>query len=113
MLFGHKLQLDLGDLHGERTNLASFIESKLKVNFTATQNKLVSDSEAVTTQDLEKVVNKFIYHQKLNSKHWVSLEKNTVKINTFKGKEKKEEKKPDKHNKNTGHTQSLTQSWGL
>jgi len=111
LLFGHKLQVDLGDMKEEKERLASFLNTKLKIGFTAAQNKLVSDSNKATPQDLERAVNKFVYHRKLNSTHWVSLEKNTVKINTFKGKDKKPEKK-QKHKKTTG-TANITQSWGL
>ena len=105
--------MELGDLNEEKERLHSFLNTKLKIAFTPTQNKLVADSEVISPQDLEKVVNKFVYHRNLNSTHWVSLEKNTVKINTFKNKDKKPEKKPDKHKKNAGSPSSITQSWGL
>jgi hypothetical protein len=73
----------------------------------------VVDSGTVSPQDLERVVNKFVYRQNLNTTYWVSLEKNTVKINTFKNKAKKPEKKQIKRKKNTGSSSSITQSWGL
>ena len=84
--------MDLGDLQDEREHLTSFLNTKLKIAFTPAQNKVISDSDGVTPQDLERAVNKFIYHRNLNGSHWISLEKNTVKINTFKHKEKKHEK---------------------
>ncbi len=84
--------MDLGDLDKERERLNIFLNTKLKIEFTPSQNKLVSDSDGISPQDLERVVNKFIYQRKLNGSHWVSSEKNTVKINTFKNKEKKHEK---------------------
>ena len=112
MLFGHKLQVDLGDLDQEKERLASFLNAKLKISFTAAHNKLVSDSEAAEPQDLERLVNKYVYQRKLNNTYWVSLEKNTVKINTFENKTKKQQKKPDKNKKKTG-TKTITQAGGL
>ena len=99
--------MDLGDLDEEREHLNSFLNTKLKIAFTTAQNKLVSDSDGVSPQDLERVVNKFIYHRNLNSTHWVSLEKNTVKINTFKNKEKKHEKQK----KGTTTPATITHGW--
>ena len=49
-------------------------------------------------QELQHVVNKFVYHRDLNGTHWVSVEGATIKINRFKGIEKKE-----KHEKEPPH----------
>jgi hypothetical protein len=46
----------------------------------------------LVSKDLQYVVTKFVYHRNLNSTHWVSLEAATVKINRFKGINKKKEK---------------------
>jgi hypothetical protein len=99
--------VDLGDLSEEREHLASFLNTKLKIEFSPVQNKLVSDSETASPQDLERVVNKFIYHRNLNGSHWVSLDKNTVKINAFKNKEKK----PDKQKKGASTPSTITHGW--
>jgi hypothetical protein len=98
VLFGLKktLHVDLGDLHDEKEKLTSFLNTKLKVDVAYSQNKLSIDSEGVTPEELERVVNKFIYHQNLNSSHWVSLEGRVVKINSF----GKGNKKPEKRSKN-------------
>jgi len=97
MPFGHKktLQVDLGELNDEKDKLTSFLNSKLKVNLTYSQNKLSVDSEELSPEDLERAVNKFVYHQNLNRLYWVALEGRTVKINKFKNA-----KKPEKRNKN-------------
>lgn len=114
LLFGHKLQVDLGDLDEEKERLAGFLNSKLKIAFSiASQNKLVSDSDAAKPQDIERLVNKFVYQRKLNATHWVALEKNIVKIKTFKNADKKPSKKQCKNKKSTNSTSNITQSWGL
>ena len=97
MLFRIKrtLQVDLGELHDEKDKLTSFLNSKLKINLTTSQNKLSVDSETLSPEDLERAVNKFVYHQNLNRLYWVALEGRTVKINKFKNA-----KKPEKRNKN-------------
>ena len=97
MPFGHKktLQVDLGELTDEKDKLTSFLNSKLKVNLTYSQNRLSVDSETLSPEDLERAVNKFVYHQNLNSLYWVALEGRTVKINKF-----TKAKKPEKLNKN-------------
>ena len=98
MLFGHKnkLQVDLGDLHSEKEHLSSFLNSNLKVNISSNLNKLTIDSEALSPQDLQKAVTKFVYHKNLNTTHYASLEGNVIKINEFQTKGKK----PEKRNKN-------------
>ena len=96
LVFGFKtnLQVDLGDLQDEKESLSSFLHQKLKVNVTSNLNKLVVDTDALSPEELERIVNKFVYHQNLNSTHWVSLEGKVVKI-----KSNKNSKKPEKRNK--------------
>jgi hypothetical protein len=96
-LFGSKktLQVDLGDLKDENEKLASFLNSKLKLNVTCSQNKVTVDSEKTSPEELKHAVNKFIYHQNLNCQYWVSTKDKTVKINKFKNA-----KKPEKTRKN-------------
>jgi len=113
LLFGHKnkpqmeLQVDLGDLQNEKENLTSFLQLHLKVSVSQVEDKLTVDSEKVSLQELEHVVNKFVYHRDLNNTHWVSVEGSTVKINRFNVIEKKE-----KYEKEPPH-QTAAQSWGL
>ncbi len=115
MLFKHKdephnkLQVDLGDLLNERERLIHFIQTHLKATAVPHgKEKLTVDSENVTLSDLNHAVKKFVYSRGLNITHWVSLEGSTVKINRFKGHEKKK----GKHERESP-SQSLTQSWGL
>ena len=113
MLFGHKnrhqneLQVDLGDLQNEKEHLISFLQSHLKASVFHVEGKLAVSSEKVSAQELQHVVTKFVYHRNLNGTHWVSIEGATVKINRFKGTEKKE-----KHQKEPPR-QTAVQSWGL
>ncbi len=102
-----KLQVDLGDLQNEKENLSSFLQLHLKVSVSQVEDKLSINSEKVSVQELQHVVNKFVYHRDLNNTHWVSVEGATVKINRFKVIEKKE-----KHDKEPPH-QTAAQSWGL
>jgi hypothetical protein len=98
LVFGFKTNLlvDLGDLQNEKETLSLFLHQKLKVNVTSNLNKLVVDSDALSPEELERIVNKFVYHQNLNSTHWVSLDGRVVKIN----KVNKSSKKPEKRNRN-------------
>jgi len=96
LLFGNhknKLQVDLGDLQGEKEHLSSFLHSSLKVDATSSQNKLSVESEELSPQELQRVVNKFVYRRNLNGTHWVSLEGSVVKINKFKNAKKPEKNK--------------------
>jgi hypothetical protein len=114
LLFKHKnepqnkIQVDLGDLENEKEHLKGFLEQHLKVTVSENKDKLTVDSEKVTLSDLHHATKKFIYHKALSNTHWISLEGSTVKINRFKGPDKKK----DKNKKDSQH-QSLTQSWGL
>ncbi len=113
LLFGHKnnskmeFEVDLGDLQNEKEYLTSFLQLHLKVSVSQVGAKLRVDSETVSLQELQHMVNKFVYHRDLNRTHWVSVEGSTVKINRFKVVEKKEipEKEPPH--------QTAAQSWGL
>jgi len=113
LVFGHEnklkmdLQVDLGDLQNEKERLTSFLQLHLKVSVSQVEDKLRVDSEKVSVQELEHVVTKFVYHRDLNGTHWVYVEGANVKINRFKGIEKKA-----KHDKEPPH-QTASQSWGL
>ena len=77
-------------MKNEKENLTSFLQLHLKVSVSQVEDKLRVDSEKVSVQELEHVVNKFVYHRDLNGTHWVSVEGATVKINRFNVIEKKE-----------------------
>jgi hypothetical protein len=110
MLFGYrnKLQVDLGDLQDEKEHLSSFLQSNLNVSVAPVENKIILDSEELSVLELQQTVTKYIHRHNLSRTHWVSSQDKTVKINKFKGTEKKKEK----HKKSAPH-QTLTQSWGL
>jgi hypothetical protein len=118
LFFRHKdsrqteFQVDLGDLRNEKERLSSFLQSKLKVAVNQDRNKLTVNSEKLSVQKLQHVVNKFVYRRNLNSTHWVSIEGTTVKINRFKGTDKKKDK-PEKHKKDKSPHQTAIQSWGI
>ena len=88
-----KLRIDLGDLEAESESLSGFLRSKLKVDVTASGNKLSIDSENLKTKELRRLVNKFIYHRNLMSKYWVAVKDNGVKIRKLRHSEKHEERK--------------------
>ena len=91
-----KLTVDLGELKDECEALSSFLSSKLKVNVTSNGNKIFVDSNSSLSNELKRLVNKFVYRRRLNHKYWVALEDDVVKVNKFKRfeKKKKEEKGP-------------------
>lgn len=109
MLFGHKksFQIDLGYLQNEKDRLSSFLQSKLNVSVNSQKNKLVIDSETLSSLELHKAVTDYIHRHNLSRAYNVFLEDKTIKISRFRGSEKKKEKK-----KNT-QSQSMTQTWGL
>lgn len=102
-----QFHVDLGDLQSEKENLSNFLPLHLKVTVSQADDKLRVDSDGVSVQELQHVVNKFVYHRDLNRTHWASVEGTTVKINRFKVIEKKE-----KHEKEPPH-ETAAQSWGL
>jgi len=113
LLFRHKsepakLQVDLGDLQNEKDRLTNYLQLHLKVTASPVKDKLAVDSGNVTLSDLHHAVKKFIYSTGHSATHYISIEGATVKINRFKGHEKKKEK----HDRGSMH-QSATQSWGL
>ena len=85
--------MDLGELEDERESLSTFLRSKLKVDVTSSGNKVLVDSGDLSSKELKRMVNKFVYHRNLMNKYWVGLESGVVKINEFKRSEKKEKRK--------------------
>lgn len=90
-----KLRVDLGELEDERESLSSFLRSTLKVDITADGNNLLIDAEELSSQELKRLVNKFVYRRNLNNKYWVALKGGGVKINKFEGVEKTEKRKKE------------------
>jgi hypothetical protein len=88
-----KLRIDLGDLEAESKSLSGFLRSKLEIDVTASGNKLSIDSENLTSKELRRLVNKFIYHRNLMSKYWVAVKDNGVEIKKLRHSEKHEEGK--------------------
>ena len=85
--------MDLGELKDEKESLSSFLRSKLKVDVTSSGNKVWVDSENLSSKELKRMVNKFVYHRNLMNNYWVALESGVVKINKFEHSEKKEKRK--------------------
>jgi hypothetical protein len=96
----------LGELQDEREPLSSFLSSSLKVDVTSSGNKLLVDSEELSSQELERLVKKFVYHRNLNKMYWVALEGGAVKINKFKAV-----KKPEKRNKEAIPPSIIKHGW--
>jgi hypothetical protein len=94
-VFGHKAkpQVDLKDFDEEKDHLSSYLQTKLNTKINNLANKLSIDSVTLTSEELLRLVNKYIYHHNLNTKYYVSLEGRTVKIHRFKAENKKPEKK--------------------
>jgi len=88
-----KLEVDLGELKDERESLSSFLRSKLKVDVALKGNKVVIDSENLSSKELKRMVNKFVYRRNLMNKYWVVLEDDVVKINKFEHSKKHKKSK--------------------
>lgn len=90
-----KLIVDLGELEDEKESLSRFLSSKLKINVISSGNKLLLDSENLFSNELKRLVRKFVYRRNLMNKYWVALERNVIKVNKFKrsGEHEKRKKK--------------------
>jgi hypothetical protein len=114
LLFRHneeprgKIHVDLGDLKDEKARLNSYLQTHLKVEVSENRDKLSVDQAKVSITELHHAVKKFIYQRKLSVSHFTTIEGSTVKINRFKGHEKKDKEKHDK-----GVHANISQSWGL
>jgi hypothetical protein len=73
--------LNLGDLDGEKENLANFLRSQFRLNSSITPEGLELNVEDVSTYASARRVNKLVYRKNLNSTHWVTVENNVVKVN--------------------------------
>jgi hypothetical protein len=85
-----KSRIDCGEMGDERELLSTFLNKTLSAEVTSEGHNLWVNSELIG-KDLERIVNKFFYHQHLNNEYWVALESGTIKVHRF--KEKKSEKK--------------------
>jgi hypothetical protein len=90
-----KLRIDMGDLEAESKSLSGFLRSKLKIDVAASGNKLSLDSENLTSKELRRLVNKFIYHRNLMNKYWVAVKGNSVEIKKLRRPEKHEKRKKE------------------
>jgi hypothetical protein len=90
-----KLKVDLGELEQEGKSLSRFLSTKLKVEVVSDGNNVLVDSEGLTSEELKRLVNKFVYHQHLNNEYWVAREGDAVRINKFKGAKKHEKGKKE------------------
>jgi hypothetical protein len=69
----------------EKAFLFDFLHLRQRFDVIASNDSFFVESEKLSSQELERLVNKFVYHRNLNHKYWVSLEKDVVKINRLKG----------------------------
>lgn len=88
-----KLRVELGDFADEKEALASFLHLTLKVDVTADGKSVCVDSQELSLEDLKKLVNKFIYHHRLNNRYWVAIERGVLKVNGFSEPKKNERSK--------------------
>lgn len=98
-----KLKVDLGELSYETEALSNFLSSKLKTDVALRGNEVVG-AENLSVKELERLVNKFVYHQNLMDKYWVGLKKGVVQINRFENIAKNEKLRKT-------HTHSSQASW--
>jgi hypothetical protein len=77
------LKVDLGELKDETESLSDFLTSKFKLNVTSRGNQIFVESENLSSKELERLVNKFVYHQNFMDKYWVGLERDVIKIEKF------------------------------
>lgn len=95
----------MGDLMDERESLSSYLRIALEVDVACDAKGVLVGSEELSPEDLKKLVNKFVYHQRLNNKYWVALEGEIVKINKFK------EAKKEKRNKEALAPSTIKHGW--
>jgi hypothetical protein len=108
VFFGRKkrLEVDLGELVDERESLSGFLRSNFKLDVTSRRNRLSIESEELSSQELKILVNKFVYHRNLNTRYWVALEGDVVKIKKF-----ERAKKHEKSKKETTPPSTIKHGW--
>ena len=100
-----KFKVDCGELEGGKEPLSNFLHRSLNKEVASEDHNLLVDSGKMSAEELKGLVNKFIYHQHLNNRYWVSLEGGSVKIHKFK------EKKPEKKKKHSPAPATITHGW--
>ena len=88
-----KLKVELADLAEQREALSSFLGKTLRVNVTSDGKNVLVDSQELSSEELKKLVNKFIYHHRLNTKYWAALESGGVRISKLEEMKKDGKKK--------------------
>jgi len=101
----NELTVDLGDLQAEQMKLADFLRAHFKVDSSPSYKGLKLDAAALSPQELERMVSKFVSRQNLSSTHWVSLDKNSVKIKRF------DRTRKTKENKHPTTPATITHGW--
>jgi hypothetical protein len=99
------VKVDMGDLDGEKENLANFLRSQFELNSTITPGGLALNMEDAPTFAVARGVTKFVYRKNLNSTHWVTVNNNVVKINRFKNQ------KSVKKNKHPVTASTIKHGW--
>jgi hypothetical protein len=91
-----KLQVNLGELKDESDELCNFLSLKLDIDGTSNGNKPFGNLDVLSSNELKRLVNNFVYHHHFNNKYWAELKDNIVKNNKFERfkKEKKEKEVP-------------------
>ena len=87
------VKVHMADLNGEKENLANFLRSQFRLNSSITSEGLQLNMEDVSTYELARKINKFVYRKNLNSTHWVTVQNNVVRINRFRHQKKAKENK--------------------
>jgi hypothetical protein len=100
------LRVDLGELEDEKEALSGFLRVRLKVNASFDGNNILVDSEELPSQELKRLVNKFIYQRHLNNRYWVELLGDVVKIRKF-----KEAKRIEKQKKEVTPPSTIKHGW--
>jgi predicted DNA-binding protein len=99
------VRVEMGDLDGEKENLAKFLQSQFKLNSSIVREGLELSMDDVSTFALARDVTKFVYRKHLNVTHWVDVKNNVVKINRF------EHKKEIKKNKHPTTASTIKHGW--
>jgi hypothetical protein len=99
------VKVDVGDLDGEKENLADFLHSQFSLNSKLTSWGLELNMEEASTFTVARGVTKFVYRKNLNGTHWVTVENDTVKINRFK------HQKAEKKNKHPTTASTIRHGW--
>ncbi len=102
-----RLAVDLDGLETDhRALLSDFLRSSLSVDIVLSGGKVFVDSGRVSSEELRRLVNKFVYHRNLNRRFWVALDGDTVRIHLFEKAKKRERRKRE-----TTPPRTVTHGW--